>query len=230
MKLYCFAGPNGSGKSTLFSKIVSDNTINVPFINADDISRREEFSKISDPDERNLLAAQYAEKLRHDMINNGKDFAFETVLSTPRNLELLKLAKSKGYEIVLFYVSTKDPNINVERVAKRVSQGGHDVPKDKIISRYYRAMNLFKDVLDVADKAYVYDNSNKYELSLTKLNGEIYLPMKSLDKNGNFIIPYLKKNENYKFIPYSIVKDFADLTNMKSIDKKIIAAPIITKK
>ena len=62
-------------------------------------------------------------------------------------------------------------------------------------------MDLFKDVLDVADKAYVYDNSNKYELSLTKLNDEIYFLMKALDKNGNFILPYLKKTKIINLSP-----------------------------
>ena len=195
MKLYCFAGPNGSGKSTLFSKIINDNKINVPFINADDISRLPDFDQVEDPDERNLLAAKYAERMRHQIIDRGEDFAFETVLSTPRNLELLKLAKEKGYEIVLFYVSTEDPNINVERVAKRVSQGGHDVPKDKIITRYHRAMDLFKDVLEVADTAYVYDNSEQYKLSLAKVNGEVYLPIDNLQGKNNFILPYLTKTK-----------------------------------
>ena len=169
MKLYCFAGPNGSGKSTLFSKIINDNKINVPFINADDISRLPDFVQVEDPDERNLLAAKYAERMRHQMIDRGEDFAFETVLSTPRNLELLKLAKEKGYEIVLFYVSTEDPNINVERVAKRVSQGGHDVPKDKIITRYHRAMDLFKDVLEITYIACYYHKHRPYLLPLIHL-------------------------------------------------------------
>lgn len=230
MKLYCFAGPNGSGKSTLFSKIINDNKINVPFINADDISRLPDFAQVEDPDERNLLAAKYAERMRHQMIDRGEDFAFETVLSTPRNLELLKLAKEKGYEIVLFYVSTEEPNINVERVAKRVSQGGHDVPKDKIITRYHRAMDLFKDVLEVADTAYVYDNSEQYKLSLAKVNGEVYLPIDNLQGKNNFILPYLKKNETYKYIPASIVKEFSELTNMSSINKKVESAPVIKRK
>lgn len=230
MKLYCFAGPNGSGKSTLFSKIVNDNKIDAPFINADDISRLPDFVQIEDPDERNLLAAKYAERMRHQMIDKGEDFAFETVLSTPRNLELLKLAKEKGYEIVLFYVYTENPNINVERVAKRVSQGGHDVPKDKIITRYHRAMEIFKDVLDVADTAYVYDNSKQYKLSLAKINGEIYLPIDSVQEKNNFILPYLKKNETYKYIPSSVVQEFSELTSMSSVNKKVEAAPTIKRK
>ena len=202
MKIYCFAGPNGSGKSTLFSKIVEHNGINVPFINADDISRHPEFAKIKNDDNRNLLAAKYAEGMRHDMIDKGLDFAFETVLSTPRNLELLKLAKEKGYEVVLFYVSTKDPNINAERVLKRVNQGGHDVPKDKIFSRYYKAMELFDEVLDVADLAYVYDNSEQYKLSLVKKDGKVYLPVDSMEQKNNFIIPYLKKKQKLQIYTF----------------------------
>ncbi len=196
MKVYCFAGPNGSGKSTLFAKIVSENELKVPFINADNIARLDSLAVIKDPNERNLIAAQYAEKMRHDKIEKGEDFSFETVLSTDRNLELLKLAKQKGYEVILFYVTTKNPSINIERVHKRVKEGGHDVPEEKIVSRYYKSMGLLEKVIEVADRAYVYDNSNQYELALCKTEGKTYLINKSPDKNDNILSQYIKKKKN----------------------------------
>ena len=90
---------------------------------------------------------------------SGEDFCFETVMSTERNLNLLRRAKAKGYFIRCFYILTADPEINVWRVQSRVAEGGHDVPREKIISRYEKALKLVKDVVDVSDVCHIYDNS-----------------------------------------------------------------------
>ena len=123
-----FAGPNGSGKSTI-TKMAK--TVGV-YINADDIKRS---SLCSD-----LEAAQKAEELREQAINEKRDFTFETVLSTDRNLNLLRRAKENGYFIRCIYVLTASPDINVARVKIREASGGHGVPEEKIISRYYKAL------------------------------------------------------------------------------------------
>ena len=80
-------------------------------------------------------------------------------MSTDRNLKLLIKAKEKGFFIRCYYILTIDPAINVQRVKSRVARGGHDVPEDKIISRYERALDLVKDVVNVSDICHIYDNS-----------------------------------------------------------------------
>jgi predicted ABC-type ATPase len=45
---------------------------------------------------------------------------------------------------MLVSVGTNDPQVNVERVALRVRQGGHDMPMAKIIARYDRRSNCLK--------------------------------------------------------------------------------------
>ena len=103
-EIIVFAGPNGSGKSTItrLAKIIE------PYINADDIKRTNYCT--------DLEAAQMAEAMREKCINEHKSFTFETVLSTDRNLKLLKKAKVEGYFIRCIYVLTCDSNINVARV------------------------------------------------------------------------------------------------------------------
>ena len=112
-----FAGPNGSGKTTItrMAKVVGD------YINADDIKRT---TLCSD-----LEAAVKAEELREKMIAKQRDFTFETVLSTERNLLLLKKAKENGYFVRGIYVLTSNVNINVVRVNAREALGGHGVPE-----------------------------------------------------------------------------------------------------
>ena len=79
--------------------------------------------------------------------------------NTPRNLNLLRRAKQENFFIRCYYVLTADAQINVARVASRVSAGGHDVPVEKIISRYDRALDLVKELVPICDVCHIYDNS-----------------------------------------------------------------------
>ena len=142
-----FAGPNGSGKTTItrMAKVVGE------YINADDIKRT---TLCSD-----LEAAIKAEELREKMIATRKNFTFETVLSTDRNLLLLRKAKNEGYFIRGIYVLTSNVNINVARVNARKALGGHGVPEDKIRSRYTKALNLIPELVNICDILHIYDNT-----------------------------------------------------------------------
>ncbi len=146
-RLLVFAGPNGSGKSTVTKGL----PIVGLYVNADEIKR---IAGCTD-----LEAAQEAEKLRHTLLAGRKDFTFETVLSTDRNLALLRQAKEAGYEICAVFVLTKDCAINVERVKARVRAGGHDVPEDKIKSRYEKSLRNLSKLVRIADCTRVVDNS-----------------------------------------------------------------------
>lgn len=142
-----FAGPNGSGKTTIkrMVRTVGD------YINADDIKRT---TLCSD-----LEAAQKAEELREKMIEERRDFSFETVLSTQRNLLLLRKAKAQGYFVRGIYVLTANADINVARVSARQALGGHGVPEDKIRARYSKALDLIPKLVEVCDILHIYDNT-----------------------------------------------------------------------
>ena len=155
-EIIVFAGPNGSGKST-FTELLKPP---VDYINADEIKKN---LKCDD-----LTAAKLAEKQREDHLQNKEDFCFETVLSTPRNLNLLRRAKKLGYFIRCYYVLTVDPYINVYRVKSRVAEGGHDVPVEKIIERYDKALAQVCDVVEIADICHIYDNSTEQPFRIFK--------------------------------------------------------------
>ena len=143
-----FAGPNGSGKTTITRMA---KTIGV-YINADDIKKSNSCS--------DLEAAVKAEELRELMVEKGEDFTFETVLSTDRNLKLLQKAKEKGYFLRCIYVLTSNPKINKIRIDIRESMGGHTVPEAKIKSRYYKALDLIPELVEICDIVHIYDNTN----------------------------------------------------------------------
>ncbi|GHV03272.1 ATPase AAA [Spirochaetia bacterium] len=146
-RLLVFAGPNGSGKSTVAKGIKIIGT----YINADDIKAQ---SRCSDID-----AAREAERLREFCLESGADFTFETVLSTNRNLELLRRAKLAGYTIECIFVLTASVEINILRVKSRVSEGGHDVPIEKIRSRYEKSLVNLPELLSICETCTIFDNS-----------------------------------------------------------------------
>lgn len=164
-----FAGPNGSGKST----VTKGFDIVGEYINADEIKKEKNCS--------DLEAAQFATALREDAVYNMRSFTFETVLSSSRNVDLLKKAKNFGYQVEIVYVLTADPQINVSRVVQRVKNGGHDVPKDKIISRYYKSLNNLSKIIQIADVMWVVDNSTeKAELIIYSKENRISINETSL--------------------------------------------------
>lgn len=147
-EVFVFAGPNGSGKSTItqLAKIAGI------YINADDIKKTNHCT--------DLEAAILAEQMRENALAQKISFTFETVLSTDRNLKLLRRAKENGFFIRCVYVLTNDAETNVQRVQSRAENGGHSVPEDKIRSRYVKALALVPELVEVCDVMHIYDNSS----------------------------------------------------------------------
>lgn len=89
------------------------------------------------------------------------NFGFETVFSHHSNVAFLEALKVLGYEVILYFVCTGDPSINVERVKNRVASGGHNVPEDKIIARYSRSLHYCCHSVRLVDKVVPFDNSQQ---------------------------------------------------------------------
>ncbi|MFI3259334.1 MAG: AAA family ATPase [Rikenellaceae bacterium] len=105
------------------------------------------------------FAAFITDYVRVAMLDSVDVFTVETVMSHRSKLDYVKLAKSKGYRVYLYFVSTEDPQINISRVAYRVKSGGHNVPTNKIVERYKKSLDNLYDALILSDRAYVFDNS-----------------------------------------------------------------------
>jgi len=152
------AGPNGSGKTTTTIQLLNNEwAADSLYINPDNIAQ-EMFGDWNSP-EAVLKAAEKATQMRYECLEQGRDFVFETVFSSPEKLEFLKKAKEAGFFIRFFYVCTSDPSINVVRITQRYLNGGHEVPISKVISRYYKSLLNAEEAIAFVDRAYVYDNS-----------------------------------------------------------------------
>lgn len=105
------------------------------------------------------LAARIAEFLRHFLLQAQETFTFETVMSHSSKLDFLRNARASGFRTYLYFVATEDPEINVGRVRARVQKKGHDVARDKIISRYSRSLESLFDAVRLVNRAFIFDNS-----------------------------------------------------------------------
>lgn len=105
------------------------------------------------------LASVASDFLRQKFLEQKISFTFETVMSHESKVDLLAQAQAAGYRTYLYFVATDDPAINISRVRNRVNLKGHDVPEDKITTRYYRSLGLLMEAIQHTNRAYVFDNS-----------------------------------------------------------------------
>jgi predicted ABC-type ATPase len=107
------------------------------------------------------FASVAADFIRQELIKKQTSFSFETVMSSPDKVEFLNKSHSAGYRNYLYFVATNNPQINISRVEVRVKEGGHNVPNEKIESRYYRSLDLLFDAIKLTNRAYIFDNSGE---------------------------------------------------------------------
>ena len=156
--LIVIAGPNGSGKTTVTEQILRHEWMeDAVYINPDIIAQ-ERFGDWNSVDavSKSII---YCEELREECLRERKSLIFETVLSRRDKVDYIRRAKEAGFFVRLFFVCTESPTINAMRIAKRVMQGGHDVPITKIISRYKLSVANCIDAAKIVDRCYLYDNS-----------------------------------------------------------------------
>jgi len=150
--LVALAGPNGAGKTTFYHAHLKPAGLR--FINPDEIARELEIDAYE--------AARIASELRQELVRQRESFVFETVFSDPvgDKVNFLQAAGQSGYTVVLCFIGVSGPETSEQRVAMRVSQGGHDVPSEKLVSRYPRTLaNLEAAVRDLPH-VLIFDNED----------------------------------------------------------------------
>lgn len=150
--LVALAGPNGAGKTTFYHAHLA--AAGLRFVNADVVSRELGLDAYA--------AARLAGALRQELVKHRESFVFETVFSDPLGdkLAFLKDAVKTGYRVVLCFIGISGPDVSEERVAMRVSQGGHDVPSEKLIARFPRTQANLRTALRELPEVRVYDQSD----------------------------------------------------------------------
>lgn len=156
-KMYIIAGCNGAGKTTASYTMLPEMLGCKEFVNADEIARG--LSPFN-PESVALQAGRLMIERVMNLMKDGLDFAFETTLATRSYVKLIKKAHDAGYFVTLLFFSLPTAEQAIKRVAKRVSQGGHNIPTDVILRRYDAGLrNFFQLYTPVVDFWSLYDNN-----------------------------------------------------------------------
>jgi predicted ABC-type ATPase len=157
-RLYVLAGTNGAGKSSIAGAMLLRQR--VEYFNPDEAARRILAANpgISQT-QANSAAWHGGKRLLERAIAERLDFAFETTLGGRTITDLLERAASRGFEVRIWYVGLKGPELHLARVRARVAKGGHDIPEPRIRERYDASrLNLIR-LLPSLSELWVYDNS-----------------------------------------------------------------------
>lgn len=165
-ELYIIAGPNGAGKTTASTTILPEVLNCKEFINADYIAAGiSPFNSDSVAVQAGRIMLERIQK----MISEHQSFAIETTLSTRYYQNLIHQAKKEGYKTTIIFFWLKSPELAIQRVSKRVSLGGHNIPSNVIIRRYSRGIsNLLKVFINLCDVWMLYDNSDLAPILIAK--------------------------------------------------------------
>jgi len=150
--LVALAGPNGAGKTTFYHAHLK--AAGLRFVNADVLAKELQLPPYT--------AARLATGIRRELMDQRESFVFETVFSDPvgEKLAFLRNAVKAGYNTLLCFIGISAPDVSEQRVAMRVSQGGHDVPAEKLEERFPRVLANLKAALQQLPNVWIFDNDD----------------------------------------------------------------------
>lgn len=154
--LYIIAGCNGAGKTTASMTVLPEVLHCREFVNADEIAKG--LSPFR-PEEVAVQAGRLMLERIDRLLTRGETFAIETTLATRSYAGLVRRAKATGYTVVLLFFWLPSPEMAEMRVAQRVAEGGHDIPREVIRRRYRLGLrNLLEIYAPEVDVWSMYDN------------------------------------------------------------------------
>ena len=174
-----FAGANGSGKSTLYRSGIGINAGSR--VNLDELAQQTDETASFFP----MKAGRQAVQMIRRYIKTRRPFNQETTLSGQFMFKSIQEAKKAGFKVEMHYMYVDSPEIAVQRVHKRIREGGHSVPDEVITKRYFQSLKNLPRILRLCDCAFIYDNSqNKKNHRLDDFNlvavyqfGELFIQM-----------------------------------------------------
>ena len=188
--IYIISGPNGAGKTTASYTVLPKILQCKEFVNADEIARG--LSPFN-PESVAIEAGRLMLKRISDLLQRNESFSIETTLSSRSYFRLVEKAHSQGYDVTLLFFWLKSPQQAIERVAERVAKGGHDIPKDIIVRRYWEGLdNLFKIYMPIVD-TWILVNNSETPRSVVATGGKDQKTIIKDNKHFKTIEEYVKR-------------------------------------
>ncbi len=146
-QLIIVGGPNGAGKTTFADEYVARHGCN--YVGADAIAAQ---LSPDDPTRARFAASREFLQRIDNSITASNSFVVESTLSGRTFQQVMKDAKTAGFEITIVYLFLDSADTCVDRVHQRVQKGGHDVPEMDIRRRFVRSIrnfwNLYRPLSD----------------------------------------------------------------------------------
>lgn len=172
-EIVILGGPNGAGKTTAARVLLPDFLELHPFLNADEIAHR---ISPDDVEAAALAAGRLLIEQMRTLVRDDRSFALETTCAGKSYLRLLQQCKQQGWRITLLYFWLPTPEYAIARVARRVSHGGHSIPSEVVLRRYYAGVwNMRNLYLPLADEAEIYDNTDRQRVLIAEKREDLAL-------------------------------------------------------
>ena len=169
MRIIVIAGPNGAGKTTFAREYLPREGGGAAFVNGDEIAAG---LNPADPAAAAQQAGRIALRRMEAHVEAGEDFAVETTLSGRAYARRIRTWQGRGYRVAIIYLRLPSAEHAVERVARRVSEGGHHIPEAVVRRRFARSWPNFVELYrDIADEWCVYDNSGRTPVLMARSRG-----------------------------------------------------------
>ena len=151
-------GPNGAGKTTAAQELVPRELNIREFVNADEIARG--LSPLN-VEAAAVAAGRLMIERMQTLVKSGESFAFEMTCAGRTYVPWLRDCKARGWRVLLLFLWLPTPEAALERVARRVREGGHAIPRDVVIRRWKAGLaNMRNLYLPISDGAAIHDNSD----------------------------------------------------------------------
>ena len=158
-EIVILGGPNGAGKTSAARVLFARHVLTREFVNADEIARG--LSPFN-PERAAISAGRLMIARMRELLRRNESFVVETTCSGIANVRLFQQCKEDGWRVLLLFLWLPSPQMAIERVTRRVSEGGHFIPDDVVVRRYWAGLrNLHRLYLPLADTAAIYDNSDR---------------------------------------------------------------------
>ena len=188
--LYIVSGPNGAGKTTASYTVLPRILQCREFVNADEIAHG--LSPFN-PESVAIEAGRLMLQRIKDLLSHNQSFSIETTLSTRSYYRLIEKAHRQGYNVTLLYFWLHSPELALQRVAERVSKGGHNVAEHIVRRRYYEGIrNFFNIYAPIVDYWMLIDNSEVPRAIIAKGGKGIGLKVNDTGKY-NTLYNYVRK-------------------------------------
>ncbi len=168
--IYILAGPNGAGKTTFANTFLQPFAKCREFLNADLIAAG--LSPFA-PESQAIRASELLLKRIDELVSTRSTFSFETTLAARSYHGSVIQWRRLGYRVMLYFIWLPNPELAIQRVAKRVREGGHNIPESVVRRRYARGLtNLFDLYIPIVNTTCVYDGASFPPIPIAEIDGE----------------------------------------------------------